>query len=152
MKINIIKIIAYALIALLPGLVFIILLMEYIDSVRCTEIVQGECLEIYKYSSTYSTYLVCYKIKFSYCYNRKKYKVWSLERFGKMPKNFIEDETYSLFINPHKPDIVRCKKETLSISKKINLVIMGWVSFVCISGVIIIFAEWIQIYFKIKEI
>lgn len=145
MRINfIIEIIGYMLIALLPGLMFGALLIAYIKMRKCTEIIQGKCIKINKFNSTYPTYSAYYEIKFSYCYNRKKYEEWSLDRFVKKPKNFVEGESYSLFLNPQKPYIIRCRKQTMSISQKINFVVIGLIAFVCVSGVIMKFVEWIQ--------
>lgn len=137
------EIIGYVLVALLPGLIFVALLIAYIKMRQCTEIVQGKCIKISKFSSTSPSYSVYYEIKFSYHYNGKKYEQWSMERLKKMPENFTEGETYSLYINPHKPQYNRCTKKIMSIFEGIVLIFMGLFTMVCVSGLIIKIIEWI---------
>ncbi len=138
-----VNIIAHILVVALPGILFIILLLCFIDDLQCTVIDEGKCLNIRKLGPSDRTRSVRYHIKFSYSYNFKKYENYSTETFRRYPKNFSEGEFYPIYINPRKPKKFRCAKKRHLIFDGALLTFMGIITLGVIFGVIRKFIEWI---------
>lgn len=76
----------------------------------CKEEIQGVflCCDVLGFGNHIYT-----SAKFEYTYNGRKIKQYTLERLSqKRRKEFQKGKTYTLYVNPENPQIVRCTKKT----------------------------------------
>lgn len=123
MKNNIMSVI-YSLIPLmLLGILLLWIGMgRWKERLFCKEEIQGVflCCDVLGFGNHIYT-----SAKFEYTYNGRKIKQYALERLSRKKRNeFQKGKTYTLYVNPKNPKIVRCTKKVFYF-QDVFLLILG---------------------------
>ena len=123
------------LMGILFGGIFWIGIWDWINKKRCRNAIKGTCVKkktVYHYQNKASHM----KIMFAYTYEGKKYQQYALDEFEftKKGAKFQEGEIYTLYINPKKPDFIRCNKHKLTANTFSCMFGGGFMLFLSILG------------------
>ena len=79
---------------------------------RCREPITGVCKEVVTLPRSLNSYYD--KVRFYYVYEGKKYETFAVDEMGgRKSSKFEPGKSYPLYINPDKPENIRCTKKVI---------------------------------------
>lgn len=117
---------------------------QWLRRKSCKEQITGICIKKREQKPGTNKVYYC-EIYFEYSYNGKKYGHYAIEQFkGNKQDKFQEGFTYPLYINPQKPENIRCTNQVFRIMDFIYLIVGGFFLLALTGMVIEQILNWVK--------